>query len=120
MKVVLYQDPQGRSQIKEWLGRLKRDNPYLYTKAMWLLREFLPTAALQASSDQVKHIRGPIWEVRHRSGLRIYYWRQEEKLFVAAAGEVKSRSKADPSLVEYALRAYEEYNQKAKGRKEKP
>lgn len=115
--VVLYEDPQGRSQIKEWLGRLKRDNPRLYTKAMWLLREFLPAAALQASSDQVKHIRGPIWEVRHRSGLRIYYWRQGEKLFVAAAGEVKSRSKADPALVEYALKAYEEYNRPSGGKR---
>jgi len=41
--------------------------------------------------------------------IRLYYWRDSERLFVVAAGELKQRNKADPSLIEYALRAYEEW-----------
>ena len=56
-----------------------------------------------------KHIHGPIWELRDKSGIRLYYWRDSEWLFVVAAGELKQRNKADQSLIEYALRAYEEW-----------
>jgi len=56
-----------------------------------------------------KHIRGPIWELRDRSGIRLYYWQDSERLFVVAAGELKQRNQADQSLIEYALRAYEEW-----------
>ena len=56
-----------------------------------------------------EHIHGPIWELRDHSGIRLYYWRDSETVFVVAAGELKQRDKADRSLIEYALRAYKEW-----------
>lgn len=109
-QVLLYEDDKGRSQIKSWLEKLKEANPSLYTKARWMLKELLPTMGPDLKEPQAKHISGPIWELRHRSGIRIYYWRQEKVVFVAAAGEVKQRDKADPHLVAYALQAYREFN----------
>ncbi|MDT7919966.1 MAG: type II toxin-antitoxin system RelE/ParE family toxin [Meiothermus sp.] len=107
-QVLLYQDAKGRSQIKEWLDGLKRSNPGLYAKARWMLTDQL--AVLGSDHSDCKHIKGPIWELRHRSGIRIYYWRQEKTVFIAAAGEVKQRNKADQKLVEYALKAFQEFN----------
>ena len=107
-QVLLYQDAKGRSQIKEWLDGLKRSNPGLYAKARWMLMNQL--AVLGSNHNDCKHIKGPIWELRHRSGIRIYYWRQGETVFIAAAGEVKQRNKADQQLVEYALKAFQEFN----------
>ena len=109
-QVLLYQDAKGRSQIKEWLDGLKRSNPGLYAKARWMLMNQL--AVLGSNHNDCKRIKGPIWELRHRSGIRIYYyyWRQGETVFIAAAGEVKQRNKADQQLVEYALKAFQEFN----------
>lgn len=75
-----------------------------------MLKELLPTIGSDLKGDQAKHIEGPIWELRHRSGIRIYYWRQGKAVFVAAAGEVKQRDKADQRLIDYALQAYQEFN----------
>lgn len=109
-QVLLYEDAEGRSQIKTWLEELKQTNPLLYAKARWMLKELLPTIGPHLKEPQAKHINGPVWELRHRSGIRIYYWRQGKTVFVAAAGEVKQRDKADPSLIAYALQAYREFN----------
>lgn len=107
---MLYEDANGRSQIKEWLRRLQEADPKKYAKARRLLKELLPTFGPELREPHVKHIQGPIWELRHHSGIRIYYWRQDATLFVAAAGEVKQKNKADPKLIAYALRAYQEFN----------
>lgn len=107
-EVLLYEDAKGRSQIKEWINGLKLSNPGLYAKARWMLMNQL--AVLGPNHNNCKHIEGPIWELRHRSGIRIYYWRQGKTVFVAAAGEVKQRNKADQKLVEYALKAFQEFN----------
>jgi len=56
-----------------------------------------------------KHIEGPIWELRHDSGIRLYYWRDDETIFVVAAGELKKKNKADQKLIAYAQRAYAEW-----------
>lgn len=109
-QVRFYEDAEGRSQIKSWLEELKQTNPSLYAKARWMLKELLPTMGPDLKEPQAKHIEGPVWELRHRSGIRIYYWRQEKTVFVAAAGEVKQRDKADRELINYALRAYTELN----------
>lgn len=107
-EVVLYEDERGRSQIKEWLAWLGKSNPQARQKA----RKLLGRLAIEGPNmrpPMCKHIHGPIWELRDRSGIRLYYWRDSERLFVVAAGELKQRDKADPSLIEYALRAYEEW-----------
>lgn len=109
-QVLLYKEENGRSQIESWLKVLKKSNPTLYAKARWMLKDQL--AVLGPNHNNCKHIEGPIWELRHRSGIRIYYWRQEETVFVAAAGEVKQHDQADRQLIEYALRAYRALNVK--------
>ncbi|GAA6756178.1 hypothetical protein Thermus77420_16540 [Thermus thalpophilus] len=109
-EVLLYEDASGHSQIKVWLLSLKKSNPRAYAKARWLLYELLPSQGPNLREPYAKHINGPIWELRHNSGIRIYYWRQETTIFVAAAGEVKQQNKADPELISYALRAYQEFN----------
>lgn len=60
----------------------------------------------------VSHIDGRIYELRGQGSqaVRIYYWQQDRDIFVAAAGEVKQKKKADRKLIERALAAYAEYN----------
>ncbi len=106
-EVVLYEDERGRSQIKEWLAWLGKSNPRARQKARKLLRR-LVIEGPNMRPPMCEHIQGPIWELRDHSGIRLYYWRGSERLFVVAAGELKQKDKADPRLIEYALRAYEE------------
>ena len=107
-KVVLYEDERGRSQIKEWLVWLGKSNPRARQKVRKLL-ERLKIEGPNMRPPMCKHIHGPIWELRDYSGIRLYYWRGSERLFVVAAGELKQEDKADQGLIEYALRAYEEW-----------
>jgi len=107
-KVVFYEDSRGRSQIKEWLTELGKSNP----RARQRVRKLLERLAIEGPNmrpPMCKHIHGPIWELRDYSGIRLYYWRDSERLFVVAAGELKQRDKADSGLIEYVLRAYEEW-----------
>jgi len=109
-QIEFYEDARGRSQIKEWLLGLRKSNPKAYATA-WRLLERLQLEGPEMKPPATKHIQGPIWELRHNSGIRIYYWRQGKRLFVAAAGELKKRDKADPKLIQYALRAYQEWQE---------
>lgn len=107
-RVLTYVDNRGRSQLKEWLAELRKSNP----QARGIVRRLLQRLQIEGPEmrpPMAKHIEGPIWELRHRSGIRLYYWRESEHIFVVAAGELKKKDKADPKLIEYALRAYEEW-----------
>lgn len=109
-EVVLYEDANGNSQIKRWLYELQSRQPKIRAKAARLM-EKLEALGPELRMPHCKHIEGPIWELRQADGIRIYYWRQETTVFIAAAGEVKNRDEADQTLVKYALDAYKEYNQ---------
>lgn len=104
-KVLLYEDERGYSQVKEWLNKLEKSNP----RARQAVRRLLERLKIEGPDMVVKHIDGPIWELKHRLGVRLYYWRENENTFIVAAGELKQRDRADPRLIEYALRAYEEW-----------
>ena len=109
-EVVLYEDENGDSQIKVWLKKLQRDNPTLRAKAARMI-EKLEALGPELKMPHCKHIGGPIWELRHVDGIRIYYWRQDATQFVAIAGEVKNRDEADSALIQYALDAHKEYSE---------
>jgi putative component of toxin-antitoxin plasmid stabilization module len=107
-RVVFYEDARGRSQVRDWLEDLKRHNPKLHTFALrllWTLGEQGPDLRPPLAKP-LAHLEAPIWELRHRTGIRLYYWRQEELLFVVAAGEVKDQDSPDPKLLKLAVQAY--------------
>jgi len=109
-QVLLYEDERGRSQVKEWLIRLEKSNPKARQQARRLM-ERLRLEGTDLRPPIAKRIKGKgkIWELRHRSGLRLYYWQDDDNTFIIAAGELKQRDKADPGLIEYAMRAFEEW-----------
>ena len=109
-RVELYRDARGYSQVLEFFNTLKRSNPKLLAFAQRLLKnleEHGPDLRPPLAKP-LKGLQAPIWELRHPSGLRLYYWRQGATLFVVAAGEVKKRDEADPDLLEFAVKAYRE------------
>ncbi|WP_105317361.1 type II toxin-antitoxin system RelE/ParE family toxin [Thermus tenuipuniceus] len=107
-RVVFHVDAKGRSQAQDWLDNLKRQNPKLHAFALRLLRmlEEQGPDLRPPLAKPLAHLGAPIWELRHRTGIRLYYWRQEELLFVVAAGEVKDQDSPDPKLLELAVQAY--------------
>ena len=109
--VYEYEDERGHSEFREWRRKLRRSNPKASAKVDWLI-ELLEEKGTSLRRPYVDHIKGPIYELRGqgRDAVRIYYWRQEKEVFIAAAGELKQRKKADRKLIERALAAYEEYN----------
>lgn len=113
-RVELYRDARGYSQVLEFFGRLRRSNPKLFAFAERLLRnlENQGPDLRPPLAKPLKGLQAPIWELRHPSGLRLYYWRQGATLFVVAAGEVKKRDEADPDLLEFAVNAYRESRRK--------
>lgn len=110
--VFEYEDARGRSEIRQWRKRLKKSNPKASAKVDWLI-ELLETMGTSLGYPYVSHIRGPIYELRGkgRDAVRVYYWQQDERSFVMAAGETKQQKKANPRLVQSALDAYAEYNE---------
>jgi len=109
-RVELYRDARGYSQVLEFFDFLRRSNPKLWAFALRLLNT-LEQQGPDLRPPLAKPLKGlgaPIWELRHPSGLRLYYWQQERTLFVVAAGEVKKGDKPDPALLEYAVAAYRE------------
>ncbi|BDG29811.1 type II toxin-antitoxin system RelE/ParE family toxin [Thermus thermophilus] len=114
-RVELYRDARGYSQVLEFFNTLKRSNPKLLAFAQRLLKnleEHGPDLRPPLAKP-LKGLQAPIWELRHPSGLRLYYWRQGATLFVVAAGEVKKDDKPDPALLELAVRAYRESQRSA-------
>jgi hypothetical protein len=112
-QVELYREESGYCQVETWLKKLAKSNPKTAAKAVWLL-DLLAAEGPALAAPYVKHIEGPIWELRAKRGtdaIRIYYWRQGRALFVAAAGEVKQQDRADPALVSYALKAHADYSE---------
>ncbi len=109
-RVVLYVDARGRSQVRDWLEDLQRQNPKLHQYALRLLRtlEEQGPDLRPPLAKPLAHLDAPIWELRHRTGIRLYYWRQGEFLFVVAAGELKEQDSPDPRLLRLAIRAYKE------------
>jgi len=105
--VHFYEDARGRSQLKEWLRTLKRSNPRAHAKVMRMI-EKLEEHGPNLRMPHAKHVEGPVWELR-KDELRIYYWQDDEQVFIAAAGEAKQRDEADPQLVSYTLDAYREW-----------
>lgn len=107
-RVELYVDERGRSQIRDWLDDLGRHRPHLYGYAQRLLvlLEDLGPEMRPPLAKPLRYLDAPIWELRHRSGIRMYYWRQDEVVFVVAAGEVKKQDSPDPGLLELTVRAY--------------
>jgi hypothetical protein len=113
-RVELYRDSQGYSQVLEFFGRLRKSNPKLFAVAQRLLKNLEDQGPdlRPPLAKPLKGLQAPIWELRHRSGLRLYYWRQGAKLFIVAAGEVKKQDEADPALLELAVTAYRESRRK--------
>lgn len=110
-EVVFYQDERGRSQLKEWLRELKRSNPRAHAKVIRMI-EKLEDQGPDLRMPHAKHIKGPIWELR-KDELRVYYWQDDERLFIAAAGEAKQRNEADSELIAYALAAHREWKRES-------
>lgn len=111
-RVYEYQDARGRSDIGAWRKRLGRSNPRASAKVDWLI-DLLEAKGTTLTFPYVRHIEGPIYELRAqgRYAVRIYYWQQEDNVFIVATGELKQRDKADRRLVERALAAYAELNE---------
>ncbi len=109
-RVELYRNAQGYSQVLEFFGSLEKSNPKLWAFALRLLKSLEEQGPdlRPPLAKPLKGLQAPIWELRHRSGLRLYYWRQEAAIFVVAAGEVKKDDKPDPALLEFAVKAYRE------------
>lgn len=109
--VLEYEDATGYSAFREWRKALRRSNPRASAKVDWLVA-LLEQQGTALRFPYVSHIEGPIYELRARSGdtVRIYYWQQEKEIFVAAAGELKQKKKADQKLIQAALAAHKEYN----------
>jgi putative component of toxin-antitoxin plasmid stabilization module len=111
--VLEYEDAEGRSEFREWRMGLRRSNPRAAAKVDLLLG-MLMQKGTELRFPMVSHIKGPIYELRGRSGrnaVRVYYWRQEKTVFIAASGEVKQHGRADNRLIAEALEAYREFNQ---------
>ena len=113
--VQLYEDENGKSQILNFLENAKRRNPRVYAAALHLMEQYLPSVAPDGLRfPKSKHISGPIYELRKDAdggALRIYYWRDSEHVYIAAAAELKrGRDDADQALVDYALAAHKEWN----------
>ncbi|TBH17455.1 type II toxin-antitoxin system RelE/ParE family toxin [Thermus thermamylovorans] len=107
-RVEFYVDAKGRSQVQDWLENLKRHNPKLHAFALRLLRtlEEQGPDLRPPLAQPLAYLEAPIWELRHRTGIRLYYWRQGELLFIVAAGEVKDQNRPDPKLLNLAVQAY--------------
>lgn len=109
-RVEFYRSAQGYSQVLEFFGSLRKSNPKLFDFAMRLLSNLEDQGPdlRPPLAKPLKGLQASIWELRHRSGLRLYYWRQEATIFVVAAGEIKKGDKPDPTLLEFAVKAYRE------------
>ncbi len=109
-RVELYRDAQGYSQVLEFFGFLRRSSPKLWAFAQRLLKSLEDQGPdlRPPLAKPLKGLEAPLWELRHPSGLRLYYWRKEATIFVVAAGEVKKADKPDPALLELAVKAYRE------------
>lgn len=111
-RVYEYEDERGYSKVRAWREQLRRSNPRASAKVDWLI-DLLEAKGTSLTFPYVSHIEGPIYELRGRGSqaVRLYYWQQEQDIFIAAAGEVKQQKKADRKLIDRALAAHAEYNE---------
>jgi putative component of toxin-antitoxin plasmid stabilization module len=106
-RVEMYVDARGRSRLEDWLEDLSAYHRALALRLIKRLEEQGPDIRPPVAKP-LAHLEAPIWELRHPSGLRIYYWREGMDRFVVAAGELKQQDRPDPRLLAWVVRAYHE------------
>jgi|GEM_PF-612328 len=113
-EVRFYTDEKGYSQIRDWFLNLRESNPKALVKAKQIVWR-LGQEGLDLRRPEADVVDSPIRELRTQYAnltLRIYYWHQDDTLFIAAAAETKKQSRVDPKLIPYAKMCFDDFQRR--------
>ena len=112
-KVTLYEDRNGRSEIKEQLDELKvkaltNKDARIQFKSIVFYISLLEKNGTWMPSDITKHIEGDIWELRPGNNRVLYYYFKDDT-FVLLHMFRKKTQKTPKSEIEKAKREAIDY-----------
>jgi phage-related protein len=117
-KVIIYEDRQGRSTVKEYIKELEKkaqtskDERVRLRKIMEyiaILRQY----GTRIGQPMVKHIDGDIWELRPTSD-RIFFFFWKDDTFVLLHHFVKKTNKTPAREIEQAKRNLNDFIERSK------
>lgn len=117
-KVIVYEDRQGRSTIKEYVKKLEKKSQTSKDERV-RLRKIMEYIAIlrqygtRIGQPMVKHIHGDIWELRPTNN-RIFFFFWKDDIFVLLHHFVKKTNKTPAREIEQAKRNRDDFIERSK------
>ncbi len=117
-KVIMYQDRQGRSTVKEYYKELEKKAQTSKDERV-RLKKFIEYIAIlrqygtRIGQPMVKHIDGDIWELRPINN-RIFFFYWKDDIFVLLHHFVKKTNKTPAREIEQAKRNLNDFIERTK------
>ena len=115
-KILIYEDRQGKSEIKQYILKLKnnqnKDSRIKLEKIISYIR-LLKTDGLNIGEPYIKHLKNELWELRPLRD-RILFASMHNNKFILLSTFTKKTQKTPKKEVNKAKRLFEDYKKRSK------